>query len=80
MVVTPLMWVLGCDTVVSKIGLWYQLYLILYEIRCHQEDQHQFSQNNQVKNDAPSPLEGLPPMNAKKFYRYLRTLASLVEH
>ncbi|RVX08511.1 hypothetical protein CK203_014270 [Vitis vinifera] len=28
----------------------------------------------------PLPLEGLPPMNAKELYRFLETLATLVEH
>ncbi|RVW74991.1 hypothetical protein CK203_053679 [Vitis vinifera] len=37
------------------------------------------SQNSETNNDVPSPLEGLPPMNAEGFYRYLETLASLVE-
>ena len=38
------------------------------------------SQNSQANDDVPSPLEGLPPMNAEGLYRYLRTLASLVKH
>ncbi|KAL6333238.1 hypothetical protein AAG906_028421 [Vitis piasezkii] len=38
------------------------------------------SQNNQVNDDVPFPLEGLPPMNAKELYRFLETLATLVEH
>ena len=37
------------------------------------------SQNNQVNNDVPPPLEGLPPMNAEGLYRYLETLVGLVE-
>ena len=37
------------------------------------------SQNSQANDDVPPPLEGLPPMNVKKLYRYLETLASLVE-
>ena len=38
-----------------------------------------YSQNSETNNDVPSPLEGLPPMNAEGLYRYLETLASLVE-
>ncbi|KAL6345232.1 hypothetical protein AAG906_015715 [Vitis piasezkii] len=37
------------------------------------------SQNSQANNDVPSPLEGLPPMNVEGLYRYLETLAGLVE-
>ena len=37
------------------------------------------SQYCQANDDVPLPLEGLPPMNAKGFYRYLETLAGLVE-
>ncbi|KAL6316633.1 hypothetical protein AAG906_019541 [Vitis piasezkii] len=38
------------------------------------------SQNSQANDDVPHPLEGLPPMNIEGLYRYLGTLASLVEH
>ncbi|KAL6346318.1 hypothetical protein AAG906_033114 [Vitis piasezkii] len=37
------------------------------------------SQNSQANNDVPPPLEGLPPMNVEGLYRYLETLAGLVE-
>ncbi|KAL6335540.1 hypothetical protein AAG906_030669 [Vitis piasezkii] len=37
------------------------------------------SQNSETNNDVPSPLEGLPLMNAEGLYRYLETLAGLVE-
>ena len=37
------------------------------------------SQNSQANNDVPPPLKGLPPMNAEGLYRYLETLAGLVE-
>ena len=37
------------------------------------------SQNSQANNDVPPPLEGLPPRNAEGLYRYLETLAGLVE-
>ena len=37
------------------------------------------SQNSQANDDVPPPVEGLPPMNAKGIYRYLGTLAGLVE-
>ena len=37
------------------------------------------SQNSQANDDVPSPVEGLPPMNAEGIYRYLGTLAGLVE-
>ena len=37
------------------------------------------SQNSQANNDVPPPLKGLPPMNAEWLYRYLETLAGLVE-
>ena len=37
------------------------------------------SQNSQTNDGVPPLLEGLPPMNAKGFYRYLETLAGLVE-
>ena len=37
------------------------------------------SQNNQANDGVPPPLEGLPPMNEKRLYGYLRTLAGLVE-
>ena len=37
------------------------------------------SQNIQANNDVPPPLKGLPPMNAEGLYRYLETLAGLVE-
>ena len=37
------------------------------------------SQNNQTNNNVPPPLEGLPPMNVEGLYRYLETLAGLVE-
>ncbi|XP_034674472.1 uncharacterized protein LOC117905697 [Vitis riparia] len=37
------------------------------------------SQNNQANDDIPPPLEALPPMRTEGLYRYLGTLASLVE-
>ena len=37
------------------------------------------SQNSKTNNDVPLPLEGLSPMNVERLYRYLETLASLVE-
>ena len=37
------------------------------------------SQNSKANNDVPHPLEGLPPMNVERLYRYLETLAGLVE-
>ena len=37
------------------------------------------SKNSQANDDILSPLEGLPPMNAKRLYKYLGTLAGLVE-
>ena len=37
-----------------------------------------YSQNSETNNDVPSPLEGLPPMNAEGLYRYLETLVGLV--
>ena len=36
------------------------------------------SQNSQANDDVP-PVEGLPPMSAEGIYRYLGTLAGLVE-
>ena len=39
-----------------------------------------FSQNSQANDDVLLPLEGLPSMNVKELYRYLGTLANLVEH
>ena len=36
------------------------------------------SQNNQANDDIP-PVEGLPPVSTEGIYRYLRTLAGLVE-
>ncbi|XP_034710440.1 uncharacterized protein LOC117933155 [Vitis riparia] len=36
-------------------------------------------QNSQANDGVPPPLEGLPPMNEKRLYRYLGTLAGLVE-
>ena len=36
------------------------------------------SQNNQANDDVP-PVEGLPPVSAEGIYRYLGTLAGLVE-
>eukprot|EP00261_Vitis_vinifera_P020584 XP_010651479.1 PREDICTED: uncharacterized protein LOC104879640 [Vitis vinifera] len=36
------------------------------------------SQNSQANDDVP-PVEGLPPVSAKGIYRYLGTLAGLVE-
>ena len=38
------------------------------------------SQNNQVNDDVPSPLEGLPPMHVEWLHAYLETLAGLVKH
>ncbi|RVW13360.1 hypothetical protein CK203_095749 [Vitis vinifera] len=37
------------------------------------------SQNSQVNDDIPLPSEALPPMSTERLYRYLRTLAGLVE-
>ncbi|RVX01843.1 hypothetical protein CK203_019352 [Vitis vinifera] len=37
------------------------------------------SQNSQTNNDVPPALEGLPSMNVEGLYRYLETLAGLVE-
>ena len=37
------------------------------------------SHNSKTNNDVPLPFEGLPPMNIERLYRYLETLASLVE-
>ena len=37
------------------------------------------SQNSQANDDIPHPLEALPPMSIEGLYRYLGTLASLVE-
>ena len=37
------------------------------------------SQNKQVNDDIPPPPEALPPMSTKGLYRYLGTLAGLVE-
>ena len=37
------------------------------------------SQNSQTNDGVPPSLEGLPPMNAKGLYKYLRTFAGLVE-
>ena len=36
------------------------------------------SQNSQANDDVP-PVEGLPPVSAEGIYRYLGTLAGLVE-
>ena len=38
-----------------------------------------FSQNSQSNNDVPPPFEGLPLINVEGLYRYLKTLAGLVE-
>ena len=38
-----------------------------------------FSQNSQASDDIPPPSEGLPPMSTEGLYRYLGTLAGLVE-
>ena len=38
------------------------------------------SQKNQANDDIPPPSEALPPMSTEGLYRYLGTLASLVEH
>ena len=38
------------------------------------------SQNSQANDGVPLSLAGLPPMNAEGLYKYLGTLASLVEH
>ena len=38
------------------------------------------SQNSQANDDIPPPSEALPPMSTEGLYRYLGTLASLVEH
>ena len=37
------------------------------------------SQNSQANDDIPPPPEVLPPMSTEGLYRYLRTLAGLVE-
>ena len=37
------------------------------------------SQNNHAKDDIPPPPEVLPPMSTEGLYRYLGTLAGLVE-
>ncbi|RVW24867.1 hypothetical protein CK203_079448 [Vitis vinifera] len=37
------------------------------------------SQNSKANNDVPHPLEGLPPMNVERLYRYLENLAGLVK-
>ena len=37
------------------------------------------SQNSQPNDDIPSPLEALPTMSIEGLYRYLGTLAGLVE-
>ena len=37
------------------------------------------SQNSQASDDIPPPSEGLPPMSTEGLYRYLGTLAGLVE-
>ena len=37
------------------------------------------SQNSHANDDIPPPSEVLPPMSTKGLYRYLGTLASLVE-
>ena len=40
---------------------------------------HASFQNNQANDDIPPPLEALPLMSTKGLYRYLGTLAGLVE-
>ena len=37
------------------------------------------SQNNQANDDIPPPPEALAPMSTEGLYRYLGTLAGLVE-
>ena len=37
------------------------------------------SQNSQANDDIPPPPEALPPMSTEGLYRYLGTLAGLVE-
>ena len=37
------------------------------------------SQNSRANNDIPPPPEALPPMSTEGLYRYLGTLAGLVE-
>ena len=37
------------------------------------------SQNSQVNDDIPPPPEALPPMSIEGLYKYLGTLAGLVE-
>ena len=37
------------------------------------------SQNSQANDDIPPPPEALPPMSTEGLYRYLGTLACLVE-
>ena len=37
------------------------------------------SQTSKANDDIPPPLEALPPMSIEGFYRYLGTLAGLVE-
>ena len=38
------------------------------------------SQNSQANDDIPPPSEALPHMSTEGLYRYLGTLAGLVEH
>ena len=38
-----------------------------------------FSQNSQANDDIPPPPKALPPMSTEGIYRYLGTLAGLVE-
>ena len=40
---------------------------------------HASSQNNQANDDIRPPPEALPPMSTEELYRYLGTLAGLVE-
>ncbi|RVW84791.1 Retrovirus-related Pol polyprotein from transposon 17.6 [Vitis vinifera] len=41
---------------------------------------HASSQNSQANDDIPPPPEALTPMSTERLYRYLGTLARLVEH
>ncbi|KAL6315288.1 hypothetical protein AAG906_000376 [Vitis piasezkii] len=67
MTVTPLEWVLGRDRVLCLIILGH-----------HAIKKSTSSQNIQANDDVP-PIEGLPPVSAERIYRYLGTLAGLVE-
>ncbi|RVW67380.1 Transposon Ty3-G Gag-Pol polyprotein [Vitis vinifera] len=74
MTVTPLEWVLGRDKVVSEPGCDLDGNLFGH----HATKETCISQNSQANDDVP-PVEGLPPVSAEGIYRYLGTLAGLVE-